>query len=362
MKIEFETKINELLNYFHSNNIEAYLVGGFIRDYLTNKTCYDLDFCLVSSYKEALDALKSKYRLEHIDEYGCIKFKIGEYDIEITHARKEREYLDYRHPYVIEFTSDLSIDCLRRDFTINALYYKDGEFYDFCGAMEDIKSKTLRVIGDTLTRFKEDPLRILRMIRFSCYDFDISINDKQIIKDNAYLLKELSEASFNKEFDKILMLNNLYIINEYKDLFENYFDIKIKNLINLNKLTFLEEKKTFLGIKNKSNLYKYRDLKLYKDKFEINKLIYKYGDTVIKELLSYDDKLNERGLMNIYNDIILNGYYSKKDLKINPNKIIELTNKKELTSYYIDMISYEIMKGNLINEEKEIIKFLERLI
>ena len=66
--------------------------------------------------------------------------------------------------------------------------------------------------------------------------------------------------------------------------------------------------------------------------------------------------------MSIYNDIILNGYYSKKDLKINPNKIIELTNKKELTSYYIDMISYEIMKGNLINEEKEIIKFLERLI
>ena len=231
MKIVFDPRIEELLDYFHSNNIEAYLVGGYIRDYLSNKKCYDLDFSLTSSYDEALKLLKNKYVVEHLDEYGCIKFKIDEYEVEITHARKEREYLDYRHPYMIEFTSDLNIDYLRRDFTINALYYKDGKLYDFCNALDDIKNKKLKVIGDTLTRFKEDPLRILRMIRFACYDFDISEDDKQIIKDNAYLLKELSEASFNKEFDKLLMLNNLYIINEYKELFEFYFDIKINNLI-----------------------------------------------------------------------------------------------------------------------------------
>lgn len=362
MKIEFNQKITELLNYFTTNKIDAYLVGGYIRDYLSGKECFDLDFALVSSYREALDLLKQKYTVEHIDDYGCIKFKIDEYDVEITHARKEREYLDYRHPYTIEFTNDIGIDYLRRDFTINSIYYKDGNIYDFCNALEDLKNRNLRVIGDTLTRFKEDPLRILRMIRFSCYDFNISNDDKKIIKDNAYLLKELSEASFNKEFDKILMINNLYIINEYKDVFESYFDIKINDLITLNKLSLLEEKKTFLNIKNKSNIYKYRDLKIVNDKYEVNKLIYKYGEVVVKDILSYYDKVNDTLLMNIYNDIISNGYYSKSDLDISANKIIEITNKKELTSYYIDLISYEIMKGNINNTEKEIITFLEGMI
>lgn len=361
MKIKFDQNIEELLEYFKSNNIEAYLVGGYIRDFLTNKECFDLDFSLVSSYDKALEALKQKYQIERNDEYFCIKFKIGKYDIEITHARKEREYLDYRHPYVIELSDDISIDYLRRDFTINALYYKDDQIYDFASGIEDIKNKRLRVIGDTLTRFKEDPLRILRMIRFSCYDFDISSEDKQIILDHKYLLKELSESSFNKEFDKILMINNLYVINEYKDVFEDYFDIKIHDLLTLNRLTTIEEKKTYLKIKNKSNLYTYRDLKIINDRFEINKLMYKYTK-VIKELLEYHDKLFNDNTMEIYNDIFKNGYYDRKKLNIEAEEIIAITKKKELTSYYIDMISYQIMKGDLENKKEDIIKYLKREI
>ena len=362
MEIKFDPKITELLEFFKLNNIDVYLVGGYLRDYLSNKECFDLDFSLVSSYKEALSILKNKYDVSYIDEYGCIKFKLDEYEVEITHARKEREYLDYRHPYEIEFVTDIKEDYLRRDFSINALYYKDGNIYDFCNGLEDLKNKKLTVIGDTLTRFKEDPLRILRMIRFSGLDFDISKEDKQIILDHVYLLKELTESAFNKEFDKILMMNNLYIINEYKDLFEAHFEMKMNNIIVLDRLTSLEEKKTYLNIKNKSNIYKYRDLKIPTDKVEINKLIYKYGKDLIKELIEYKDKVELLSLGSIYNEIIEYGYYSKKDLNIKAEEIIEITKKQELTSYYIDMLSYEIIKGNLKNSYGELKEYLERLI
>ena len=122
MEIKFDPKITELLEFFKLNNIDVYLVGGYLRDYLSNKECFDLDFSLVSSYKEALSILKNKYDVSYIDEYGCIKFKLDEYEIEITHARKEREYLDYRHPYEIEFVTDIKEDYLRRADFIRSSY------------------------------------------------------------------------------------------------------------------------------------------------------------------------------------------------------------------------------------------------
>jgi hypothetical protein len=73
------------------------------------------------------------------------------------------------------------------------------------------------------------------------------------------------------------MINNLYVIQEYKDLFEEYFNIKFNNLIALNKLTKLEEKKTYLNIKNKSILFKYKDIVISDNLIDLNLLIYKYG-------------------------------------------------------------------------------------
>jgi len=362
MQIKFDSKIEKFLEFTKLNNIDIYLVGGYIRDFLIAKECFDLDFALVSDYDEACKKLKNRYKIEKNDYYKCIKFKIDEYEIEITHARKEREYLDYRHPFTIEFTNDIKEDCLRRDFTINALYYKDNKIYDYVNGMEDINNHKLKVIGDTPTRFKEDPLRILRMIRFSCDNFDISESDKRIILDSSYLLKELSEPSFNKEFDRILMINNLYVINEYKDLFEDYFNVKFKDLIVLNKLDKLEEKKTYLNIKNKSLLFKYKDITIIDNLIDLNLLIYKYGKEVMKILIEYHDKIHDTNLISKYNFIIENKYYDKNSLDITALEIIEIIRDKELTSYYIDKISYEIIKGNLNNTREEIKKYLLRVM
>ena len=200
------------------------------------------------------------------------------------------------------------------------------------------------------------------MIRFSCNNFDISNDDKKIILDNQYLLKELSEASFNKEFDRLLMMNNLYVLYEYKELFENYFEIKIYDLSILNRLTTLEEKKTYLGIKNKSSIYKYKDLKISNNVIELSKLIYKYGKDIIYNLVNYYDKVNETNIMDTYTYIITNCFYDKTQLALSSKDIIEITHKQELTSYYIDTLAYAIINGNIRNKKEEIIKYIKETL
>lgn len=358
MNIVFDKEIEDFLSFCSNNNIDIYLVGGAVRDYLLNEINYDLDFALTNSYINAYEKLSKLYVCDCNEKYQSIKFVIGKYSIEISHCRIESEYLDYRHPNDIEFCDDIRIDSRRRDFTVNALYYKNGKIYDFYNGLDDLKNRIIRTIGDTLTRFKEDPLRILRMIRFSCLGFNISKEDERIIQDSGYLLKELTNYSFDKEFDKILSLNNLYILLNYKFLFEEYFNLKFKDLLILEKLVTIDEKKTYLGIKNKSNLYKYKDIVITNDVKELSKLIYKLSKEVVFELVNYYDKVHDSFIMDIYNEIINSKYYSKKQLNINGKEIIEFTNKEELTGYYIDKISYSIIDGEIKNEHDEIVKYI----
>lgn len=358
MNIVFDTEIEEFLSFCSNNNIDIYLVGGALRDYLLNEINYDLDFALASNSNDAYKKLSKLYNCDFNEKYQSIKFTIGKYSIEISHCRVESEYLDYRHPNSVEFCDDIKTDSKRRDFTINALYYKNGKIYDFYTGLDDLNNRVLRTIGDTLTRFKEDPLRILRMIRFSCLGFNISNEDERILQDSGYLLKELSNSSFNKEFDKILNLNNLYALLNYKFLFEEYFNIKFKDLSILKKLDTIDEKKTYLGIKNKSNLYKYKDIVICNDIKELSKLIYKLSKEVVFELVNYYDKVHDSFVIDTYNEIITNRYYSKKQLNIKGKEIIELTNKEELTGYYIDKISYSIINDEIKNDHDEIVKYI----
>ena len=355
---KFDKKIEEFFSYCKENKIDVYLVGGAVRDYLLNVDCYDFDCCLTSEYTAAVEALQRKYECVIDEKYQSIKFSIDDYSLEISHARKEEDYLDYRHPGNIKFINDIKIDSKRRDVTINALYYKDGILYDFYNGKEDIADRKIRVIGDTLVRFKEDPLRILRMIRFACLGFTVCNRDKKIIFDNKELLKNLSVSSFNKEVDRILEINNIDVLEEYKVVFESYFNTYFGDLNMLNRLSSLEYKKTYLNISNKSNVYRYKDIFLDDDYIVIAKAIYGYGEAIIKDFVSYYDCIHDTTLIDTYNKVINNGFYSKKQLEISSQEIITIIEKRELTSVYIDLMSYNIIEGKLLNKKDELIKFI----
>ena len=97
-------------------------------------------------------------------------------------------------------------DAFRRDFTVNALYYTTRNFLllDFCGGLDDIQNKEIRMIGDPIARYKEDPVRMLRAIRFSAkLGFEIEENTKRPIDELSYLLDSISSARL---FDETLKL------------------------------------------------------------------------------------------------------------------------------------------------------------
>ena len=148
-----------------------YQVGGSIRDELLGRPPHDLDYVVVARDCEALaDTLRgSGYEVVHLDRrFGVARARApGGRVSDFALARRDGCYRDHRHPESVEATSILE-DLGRRDFTVNAMARctVTGELLDPYGGRADLEASVLRCVGDPLVRLGEDPLRVLRAIRF----------------------------------------------------------------------------------------------------------------------------------------------------------------------------------------------------
>ena len=127
--------------------------------------------------------------------------------IEITTFRVEQDYLDFRHPDKVKFISIPELDAKRRDFTINAMMFDPakGEVSDFFTGLEDLKAKKIRFVGEAGRRIKEDPLRMLRAVRFATIlNFKINPKDFLAIKKHAKLIGKIAGQRIKQELDKIV--------------------------------------------------------------------------------------------------------------------------------------------------------------
>lgn len=183
-----------LLKKINDLGFEAYIVGGFPRDKYLGLNSTDIDICTNLKANEA-----SKYfSITGITKYGTYKIN----NFEITTFRKDI-YTNSRYPE-IEYVDTLDEDLLRRDFIMNTLCidYK-GDYIDKLGAIEDINNKIIRTVKDSDISFKEDPLRIIRALRFKIdLNFELSSDIINSIKINDYLIKSISKARLNKEIGK----------------------------------------------------------------------------------------------------------------------------------------------------------------
>ena len=191
-----------LNNIFRENGFDLFFVGGTVRDYLLGIELTDLD--VVTNAKPSdmkLFLEKGDYSFE---KYGSVKLKINGYKFDITTLRKENGYSDYRHPSDIVFCDSLEEDVKRRDFTINALYMdKELKVIDFVGGQKDLNDKIIKIIGDPDQRIKEDPLRILRAIRFMV-EFNFSLDEDLLhsMQNNGALLEKLNKEKVSMEIKK----------------------------------------------------------------------------------------------------------------------------------------------------------------
>ncbi len=208
MNIFVPKEVNFIINRFYKNNYEAYMVGGCVRDSILGITPKDYD--ITTSAKPETTILLFNKTIPTGLKHGTITVLINNDPYEVTTFRTDGSYLDNRRPSSVNFVTDIKEDLSRRDFTINALAYnKITGLIDYFNGVTDIKNKLIRCVGDPDKRFKEDSLRMLRAIRFSCQlSFDIEINTLNAIRKNHLLISNISKERIRDELCKILISDN----------------------------------------------------------------------------------------------------------------------------------------------------------
>ncbi len=198
--------ITSCLQALEQAGFPTYLVGGCVRDSLMGIEPQDYDLCTAALPGEIVTVFRSIPQDLTGIRHGTVRLLLPDQEVEITTFRREGRYADNRHPDWVEFVPDIGEDLARRDFTVNAIAYSPARGYvdPFCG-MEDIRSGTLRCVGEPEKRFREDALRILRGIRFAAR-FHLRVEEKtrSAMLSLAPLIDTLSRERVYEELSSFL--------------------------------------------------------------------------------------------------------------------------------------------------------------
>ena len=355
----------KVLNIIEDNSYEAYIVGGFVRDYVMGIKSNDVDITTNAKPKDLIKIFPNA----NIDNevYGSVIVYLNNIRFEITTYRDEGNYLDNRHPDTVNYVDDLKIDLKRRDFTINTICMdKEGNIVDLLNSRSDIDNKIIKTVIEPLESFKIDSLRILRAIRFATtLDFELALDVKEAIMQSKYLLKDLSINRKKSELDKIFSSPN---IEKGIKLIKELDLIDVLYLDNINKVKPCSQVIGIWTMLDVDNIYPFtrNELKLMKDireSIKNNPLAFTtlyyydlYPCTVAGEILSIPKKeiMDNYKSMPIHkrSDIVIDSYDLIDYLKIEDGPIISKL-WKELE---IKLLNLEVNnnKEELLNLAKKI--------
>ncbi len=193
-------------------HLEAYVIGGFVRDLILDRASKDIDIVVVGDgIKLAEDSAKilRVKKVSIFKNYGTAHFRYKDLDVEFVGARKESYSENSRNPSVKSGT--LGDDQLRRDFTINALAISlqknnFGELIDPFDGINDLKNGIIKTPLDPVQTYIDDPLRMLRAIRFATQlEFKIEFKSLEAILNNCERLKIISQERITEELNKIIL-------------------------------------------------------------------------------------------------------------------------------------------------------------
>lgn len=205
MKITLPKQVKTIIEKLEENGYEGFAVGGCVRDALLFRNPDDWDIT-TSAKPEQVKAL-FKRTVDTGIQHGTVTVLMDGEGFEVTTYRIDGEYEDSRHPREVCFTSNLTEDLKRRDFTINAMAYseKRGLVDEFNG-VEDLKEGVIRCVGNPEERFHEDALRILRAVRFAAQlGFRIEEETLSAIRRLAPHLRYISAERIQTELLKLIV-------------------------------------------------------------------------------------------------------------------------------------------------------------
>ncbi len=356
------TVVKKILKTIKENGYEAYIVGGYVRDFYLQKETNDYDICTNAPLSKI-----SKWFTGKRGSYGSFHMKEENLTIDITVYRKEKEYQN-RRPTSITKTNSLKVDLLRRDFTINTLCMdEEGEILDLLNGLEDIKQKKIRMVGDIKTKLIEDPLRILRAIRFATIlNFTLEENlEKEIIK-NKELLATLSSYRIKEEIERILLSpyykKGLTFLKEQQMC--TYLGISYTNLVYTSSIlgmwAQIKIKKNLPFTKEeKENIVKLQEI--MKGKIISREVLYQYGlnlSLIAGEILG----ISSYSIHELYKKMPI---HTRKELQISMQEICTILEVspsrkiKEIENQLIYEVLYERIK-NTNSSLKEVVATMKR--
>ena len=351
--------MKKIVKLLIDNGYDAYIVGGYVRDYLLGIDSKDIDICTNASIKDIKKIFGSTG--QSYDEYYSYHIKKDNKNFDITSYRKELSYKKNK-PNCIKPAKTLKEDLLRRDFTINTFAISsDGKLIDLLNAKADLNSKLIKVVGDTNKKLKEDRTRIIRALRFMCcLDFDLHPDILKFLKNNhSNLLVDVPLDYIKMELDKIFDSNNygrfFYILKRYS-LYDS-FNIKCTHDINktYNRYGIWSQLETTLPLSKKENKI-IKNINLLLDKNDINfNDVCNYSDDVIYNaayILGIESKVKTLKELKSMQSII--------DIDISIDVLLKYVKIENIKHVYKN-INENIISGKLNNDEESIIKYLRSL-
>lgn len=354
----------KLLKELTSNGYKAYIIGGFVRDYLLDIESNDIDITTNATPKEIKEIFTDSCL--PTEDYGSVTVILKGIRFEITTFRKEIGYINNRRPAEVKYIDDLYLDLLRRDFVINTICMdENGEIVDYLNGVDDLNKKIIRTVGDAEKSFTDDALRILRAIRFATIlDFKLSDEVISAIKNTKHLLRNLSYYRKKNELDKIFTSPNMKIgvkllldLELDKDLeLDNLYKLLDTNTTSLIGIwSILDVSFKYPFNKNEKDLIKKINIVLLLNNMDPMAL-YMYG-LYVNRVAGEIKGLDIKKITECYANLVIK---SRKDINISAQDIISLLKRKP-GSYINDIyddIEREILYHRLLNEKSNILNYV----
>ncbi|MCP5005089.1 MAG: CCA tRNA nucleotidyltransferase [Planctomycetes bacterium] len=214
----------DIVNRLNKKGFNSLFAGGCVRDILLGDIPKDYDIATEAHPQDIEKIFKRTIPIGA--QFGVILVRENDFEFEVATFRSDGTYSDGRRPDTVTFC-DVKGDALRRDFTINGMFYDPvgKEHFDYVGGKKDLHDRLVRAIGDPYERFNEDRLRMIRAVRFACrFNYTIETKTAEAIKNLSHKILSVSAERIKEEMEKILagpnphtairMLDELYLLNE----------------------------------------------------------------------------------------------------------------------------------------------------
>lgn len=207
--------IKAVLAQFKQHGYEAYVIGGFVRDYVLGIHSDDIDIATNATPQQVKEIFD--HTIDVGIAHGSVTVIIDHQSFDITTFRSDGSYSNHRRPDHVVYGDSLEMDVLRRDFTMNAIAMNmDEEIIDIVGGKMDLNHQLIKAIGDPYIRMQEDALRIIRALRFvSVLGFDLDDALLEAMKQHQQLVDSIAMERIQIEIRKLLQGPHLDKMNYY---------------------------------------------------------------------------------------------------------------------------------------------------